>query len=128
MIYSKQRELILTAVRERADHPTAEEVYALLKPENPNLSLGTVYRNLNQLSGAGLLKKVTLSESADRFDGNVQEHYHMVCKRCGHVADIPLPGDIASTLQNTAAPEGWESFFECRILFYGLCKQCALKA
>jgi len=125
MIYSKQRELILAAVRDHSDHPTAEEVYALLKPENPNLSLGTVYRNLNQLSKAGMLKKVTLPESADRFDDNLEEHYHMVCRHCGHVTDIPLSEGVLETLQNAAAPKGWKSFSEFRILLYGLCGKCA---
>ena len=57
MIYSKQRELILKAVLENRVHPTADAVFSFLKPDHPELSLATVYRNLNQLAKNGLLIK-----------------------------------------------------------------------
>ena len=78
MKYSKQRELIYEAVLQNPVHPTADNVYTLIREENPNVSLGTVYRNLNLLSDNGLLRKIAMPNAPDRFDGRIDEHYHMI--------------------------------------------------
>ena len=83
MNFSRQREIIYEQVRNFPVHPTAEEVYRALKNDNPNLSLGTVYRNLNQLSEAGMLLKIPIADGSDRFDGRADRHYHMICEKCG---------------------------------------------
>lgn len=90
MKYSKQRELILQTVRENPVHPTADFVYHFLKKEHPNLSLGTVYRNLNLLSENGDIKKICIPNARDRFDGRMDRHYHMVCRECAQVLDVEL--------------------------------------
>lgn len=126
MVYSKQRELILKTVLMHRIHPTADAVFALLKPEHPELSLATVYRNLNQLAKGGLLQKVAVPSGADHFDGTLEPHYHMICEECGAMVDIPseyVPEFDAEVGERTG----------CRInshtiLFYGVCKQCASSA
>ena len=92
MKYSRQRELILNTVLEHNVHPTADYVYSFLRKDNPNLSLGTVYRNLSLLAENGTIRKISIPNGSDRFDGCMHEHYHMVCERCGGVYDIELDG------------------------------------
>lgn len=91
MRYSRQRESICRVVSESHEHPTANMVYEILKPELPHLSLGTVYRNLNQLCDAGRLLKIALPDGSCRFDGTLRDHSHIVCQVCGQVADVMLP-------------------------------------
>lgn len=90
MKFSKQREMILNQVRMFPIHPTADQVYTALKADNPNLSLGTVYRNLNLLSEMGELLKIRIADGSDRFDGRTDRHYHMVCDKCSRVFDVEL--------------------------------------
>ncbi len=79
--YSRQRELIYKTVIENKVHPTAEFVYNYLKKDNPQLSLGTVYRNLQQLSDNGEINRLSIPNQPDRFDGVIEEHYHAVCEK-----------------------------------------------
>ncbi|MBQ9946760.1 MAG: transcriptional repressor [Oscillospiraceae bacterium] len=71
-------------------HPTADQVYTALKQYNPNLSIGTVYRNINKLSEMGMLIKIKIADGSDRFDGRTDLHYHMVCDKCSQVYDVEL--------------------------------------
>ena len=86
--YSHQREMIFNHVKNFPVHPTADEVYTALKKENPGLSLGTVYRNLNLLSELGQLKKIHIDSAKDRFDARTDPHGHLLCTKCGRVFDI----------------------------------------
>lgn len=88
--YSRQRELIYKTVMENRVHPTAEFVYNYLKKDNPQLSLGTVYRNLQQLSDNGEISRLSIPNQPDRFDGIIEEHYHAVCEKCGKIYDIHI--------------------------------------
>ena len=76
---SRQREAIQQCLMGRRDHPTAETVYLSIKDEFPNISLGTVYRNLSLLSDLGEVQKITVSGGPDRFDADVSQHYHFLC-------------------------------------------------
>lgn len=91
MKYSKQREMIFKAVQNLKTHPTADEIYTLLKEKNPNISLGTVYRNLNVLSDMGKIKKIRISVGSDRFDFRIDNHFHLICEDCGEVCDVEIP-------------------------------------
>lgn len=79
---SKQRESIKKFLISRYDHPTAETVYMNIKEEFPNISLGTVYRNLSLLADIGEIQKLSTGIGPDRFDGNPKPHYHFICKEC----------------------------------------------
>ena len=119
--HSRQRDAILNELRSRFDHPTAEELYFSLKKELPNLSLGTVYRNLSTMAEDGIIMKIE-GDGADRFDGNSANHYHFRCEKCGKVTDIymPLFEDIENQAQNFA--DG--TITSHRIVFSGVCKGC----
>jgi Fur family peroxide stress response transcriptional regulator len=95
-------------------------VYQTLKPQHPKLSLGTVYRNLNQMADAGLI--VRMPFRVDRYDGDISNHAHFCCEGCGRVFDLPMPEDHgdASAL---CAQHGFSLVRETRI-FYGLCQPC----
>ena len=119
--YSRQRELIYQSVRASRAHPTAEMVYAALKPIHPNLSLGTVYRNLHLLSDEG--KLVRMPFPVERFDGDLHPHSHFCCEKCGAVSDVELPYD--GTLDEQAAKLLGHEVDRHSVVFYGLCGDCA---
>ena len=83
MKHSKQRDAIMEYLKSSHEHPTADTVYAALRKDHPNISLGTVYRNLALLSELGEINKLSTGNGPDRFDGDVHPHYHFVCKKCG---------------------------------------------
>ncbi|MEA5135649.1 MAG: transcriptional repressor [Candidatus Fimivivens sp.] len=121
MNYSKQRELIIDVLRHTDEHPTAETVYRTLKGQYPRLSLATVYRNLNQLCETGVIRKLHVADSPDRFDGNVEPHYHLCCKSCKKVIDITVP---KSAWRSLIPGEEKHSIEGCDVIFYGTCNLC----
>ena len=74
----------------RKDHPTADVIYSNLKQQDPNLSLGTVYRNLTLLSDMGEILRLRVGDGVDHFDADTSEHYHFVCTECGSVIDLDM--------------------------------------
>ncbi|MEW6532249.1 MAG: transcriptional repressor [Thermodesulfobacteriota bacterium] len=119
---TKQRRLILEELLKTKSHPSADEVYRMVRERLPNISLGTVYRNLELLSESGLILKLELSGVAKRFDGTVEDHYHVRCVQCGQVRDVevsPLP-EIEAAVQDAS---GYEIFAH-RLEFRGLCPLC----
>ena len=89
--YSRQREAIKRFLMTRTDHPTADTVYVNIKKEFPNISLGTVYRNLSLLASIGEICKISCGDNSDHFDPNTKPHYHFYCRHCGSVQDIHIP-------------------------------------
>lgn len=123
--YSRQREFIKTNLMNRYDHPTAETVYLDVKIEFPNISLGTVYRNLSLLTELGEIQKISTGLGPDRFDGNPAPHYHFLCKNCGCVMDIDLENQDNL---DAAASDVFPGIIEGHsVQFYGLCPECAKK-
>lgn len=117
--FSRQRELIYDTVRASRAHPTAEMVYTALKEKHPNLSLGTVYRNLHLLSAEGRLRRMPFP--VERFDGDLHPHNHFCCERCGKVTDMALPYDPQL---DRAAREELGAVSHHATVFYGLCPAC----
>ena len=121
--YSRQRESIENFLANRYDHPTAETVYQNIREEFPNISLGTVYRNLNLLAEIGKIQKISTGIGPDRFDGNTKPHYHFVCSHCGCVMDLSVSGlehiNILAGQDFDGAIEGHVTYF------YGKCPACA---
>lgn len=126
MRYSHQRERIFRAVMESCEHPTANMVYEQLKTDMPRLSLGTVYRNLNQLADAGRLKKIPLADGSCRFDKTREAHSHIVCELCGTVADVHLPSFQA--LEQTIETETDFILRSYDVVLRGVCKRCKQSA
>lgn len=120
--YSRQRELIYDVLLHSREHPTAEMVYKLLKPEHPSLSLGTVYRNLNQLVEEGTI--ASLPFSVERFDANTEPHAHFVCKACKSVYDI-MAIDYDFSLDGEAGEKSGHTIDQHMLIFYGACKACS---
>lgn len=125
MNFSRQREIIYNQVMNFPTHPTAEEVYTALKQENPNLSLGTVYRNLNQLSEAGMLLKIPIADGSDRFDGRTDRHYHMICEKCSRVFDVEL--DCLDTIPQTVMEAEGHRITRVTLNLKGICAACLAK-
>lgn len=125
MKYSRQRELIHHTVLQNAIHPTADMVYTMVRAIEPNISLGTVYRNLNLLSDQGLLKKISVPNASDHFDGRVDDHNHILCEKCGQVFDIDL-GDM-SILDEKINKESDFVITGYEVLLTGICPECQAK-
>ncbi|MBN1553062.1 transcriptional repressor [bacterium] len=85
---SHQREVILEELRQMTSHPTADDIYQLVRKRIARISLGTVYRNLELLSRHGLIRKLHIAGNQMRFDGSMQPHFHIICERCFRVEDI----------------------------------------
>jgi len=92
MRYSHQRELIKEIVCSTNSHPNTDWVYSKVKKSIPNISLGTVYRNLKQLNAAGIIRTIYDGKIA-RYDWNKDPHDHLKCSECGELIDIQLPAD-----------------------------------
>lgn len=118
--YSRQRELIYQTLMETDQHPTAEMVYHWLKPTNPNLSLGTVYRNLNLLADEGTISR--MSFPVERYDANTQPHAHLKCQTCGKVYDIHLAHDQG--ICDKAIMQSGHQIVGYDLTFQGECVHC----
>lgn len=122
MKYSKQRELIYEQLKSNPIHPTAEEVYLQLKTHHPNISLATVYRNLNKLAESSIIKKIQGLDASDRFDHNTHEHYHFICEKCRRVYDVNL--ELLSYINDKVKDHNIKSF---DLLLKGICNNCKEK-
>lgn len=121
--YSRQREAIKNFLLHRFDHPTAETVYTNLKEDFPNISLGTVYRNLSLLAEIGEIQKLSTGIGPDRFDGNTDPHYHFICNVCGSVLDLEVGG---LDHINILAGQDFDGEIEGhQVHFYGKCPNCS---
>ena len=119
---SKQRNRILEMLRSTDNHPTADWLYQQLKNEFPDLSFGTVYRNLAQLIEQGLVKKIHFGSTFDRFEANTQPHYHLICESCGKIIDFEMP--IYKDINNQAKKLTSFTIFHHKIEFFGRCEDC----
>ncbi|MGL4537925.1 MAG: Fur family transcriptional regulator [Cetobacterium somerae] len=125
MKFSKQRELILNYILNSHEHLTADTIYADLKKDNPELSLGTVYRNLTKLTEIGAIKKVSLPNQVDKFDKNLEPHAHFICDECGSITDINIP-EVDKFLNKISKDEDI-SIRKYDITLNGTCKKCKSK-
>lgn len=125
--YSRQRASIRDYLIHTHEHPTADTVYLHVRKEFPNISLGTVYRNLNLLADMGEALKITTPNGGDRFDGRTDPHYHMTCTCCGNVFDLELPPEHRLKI-NHLANEYYDGQIDSHsITFSGTCPHCLEK-
>lgn len=120
---SRKRQAMLDLLLSSREHPTAEMLYNLLKPDYPELSLGTVYRNLSVLAEDGMVISVGTVGGQERYDANTAPHPHFVCRNCLRVIDLELP-DTVSGMYNSV-----EHDYNCSCEGYslslsGLCDCC----
>lgn len=123
--FSRQRQLILDTVRSLDCHPTADDIYSIVKHSIPAISLGTVYRNLNVLVEEGLVQKVSIGKMTERYDSRLEPHYHMICLKCGRVVDVPLTYE--HEIDTKANHCGDHKIVGHEIVFSGICADCRKK-
>ena len=120
---SRKREAMLAALRATTEHPTAEMLYNTLKPEYPELSLGTVYRNLSVLAEEGLVVSVAHVNGQERYDARTEPHAHFVCRGCRRVLDVFLP-DVVSALYGEVDVRFGFLTEGHTLTLHGLCDRC----
>ena len=123
--YSRQREAIKDFLMTRNDHPTADVVYSNVRTEFPNISLGTVYRNLTLLADLGEIARLRVGDGVDHFDADTSPHYHFVRSDCGSVIDLEM--DSIDSINQTAARNFDGQIAGHITYFYGLCPHCKEK-
>ena len=121
--YSKKREAMLELLQSTTAHPSAEWVYQQMKQTYPDISLGTVYRNLAQFKQQGRIASVGCFNGVERFDATVEPHVHFVCTNCGQVQDLHHL-QVPSQLCEDAAKETRATVCQCQLTFTGLCGTC----
>lgn len=118
---TKQKALVLETVQEHRDHPTADMIYVDVRKKNNKVSKGTVYRNLNELSRLDKVNQLKVP-GADRFDLRVDNHYHILCTKCGIVEDVNI--DYSDALNREAEKVSGYIVTKHRTLFEGICPKC----
>ena len=122
----RKRDAILSYLRSTDVHPSADMVFARLKPEIPDLSLGTVYRNLSMFRQQGVIASIGTVNGIERFDGNTNPHVHFICSGCDAVIDmhhLSVPSELTQTAQCQIGGE----VETCSLTFTGRCAQCTKK-
>ncbi len=117
--------MILEEVRKSKSHPTADDVYRLVRRRLPRISLGTVYRNLDVLARHGLIQSLGDVGPRRRYDGTVEEHCHVRCVSCGRVDDVD--GEMPGVLEDWARDAAGYEVQSCRLSLAGLCPECAAR-
>lgn len=125
MKYSKQRELILQTLQQNVVHPSADYIYAILRQSEPNISLATVYRNLNQLAEMNIIRKMTGIDGSTRYDHNTHKHYHFICSKCNKVYDVDY--EVSPDLVADIAAQTGLNVESCEIALKGICPECVTK-
>jgi len=120
---TKQRKLILKELSKLKTHPTAEEIFLLVKKQQPSISLGTVYRNLNFLKKQNKILELSLEKNFNRYDANIHKHYHFYCNKCKKIFDIEQLS-ILEKLKNELYNKINFQVINYNINFYGYCKKC----
>ena len=119
----RKRDAILSCLRSSKAHPSAETLFAQLKPQIPDLSMGTVYRNLNLFKAQGLAISVATVGGVERFDGNTDPHVHFICDGCGAVIDLEamqMPESLIGAAENCCGGQ----VTGCSLSFNGKCPDC----
>lgn len=118
---TRQRAVILEELRKVTSHPTADELYGLVRGRLPRISLGTVYRNLDFLTETGEILKLEAAGSTKRFDGNTAWHQHVRCTHCGRIGDVMTPRTPPGI--DGLHAEGF-AITGARVEYDGVCERC----
>lgn len=122
---TRQRKIILEELQNVKSHPTADELFIMVRSRLPKVSLATVYRNLEIMSECGIIRKLESSGRQKRFDGTAELHNHIRCVECGRVDDLDITP--VKQLDDISSPEnGYQVLGYC-LEFYGICRQCQTK-
>lgn len=122
----RKRSAILSYLQSTNAHPSAEAIYTDLKPQIPDLSMATVYRNLTKFRQEGMVQCVATVKGVERFDGNTDPHVHFICRHCDAVIDLHEM-HLPDTLQSQAQTLVGGRVESCCLSFTGLCRECQTK-
>lgn len=120
-----QRHAILHYLMSSLQHPTADEIYKALSDTFPNMSVATVYNNLRLFREAGLVRELTYGDASSRFDANMDDHYHIICQKCGHITDFDYP--VLTQVEKSASELTGYQVDTHRLEIYGTCPICQEK-
>lgn len=120
---SKKRDAMLALLRQTSCHPSADWVYQRMKAAYPDLSLGTVYRNLSHLCARGMVRRVGTVNGQERYDGFLEPHSHFICNRCGAIMDLPEQPPGPGYLDAVGVQYGFRAE-GCEFIVRGLCGHC----
>lgn len=117
-----QRHAILSHLLDSKTHPSADEIYRSLEEKFPSMSVATIYNNLKVFVESGLVRELTYGDDASRFDGDMSDHYHAICERCGRIADFEYPP--LHQVEQAASQETGFVIYRHRMEVYGVCQGC----
>lgn len=126
MRLTNQRQVIIEELKKVTSHPTANEVFDMVRKRLPRIGLGTVYRNLDLLSDRGIIKKLEVGGEQKRFDGDTSPHYHIRCINCNRVDDIFI--ERHKDLEKSAASCCNFKILDHHVQFSGICSKCLPEA
>lgn len=118
--YSRKRQAIYDLMCSTNEHPTAEWIYSKLKPNYPDLSIGTVYRNIKLLENNGLVKSVAVVNGCERYDAFTDPHSHFVCRNCYKIIDVFVNFDTFPIVKI----KGAKRIETQHLIYYGICDDC----
>lgn len=121
--HSKQRDAIMDVLTNTRSHPTAAWIFDQIKTRFKNLSMGTIYRNLNILVEQGKVKRLDAGSTFDRYEANIGDHYHFICEKCGRVIDVDVPFNLS--LHDIVGKDIAAEVKSHRMDFYGICAECS---
>lgn len=120
---TRSRKAILEVLSATRCHPTADEVYELVRERMPRVSLGTVYRNLDVLAREGMIRTLATAGEQRRYDGITEHHHHIQCRVCGRVDDVDFRP--AESLESGVRDRRGYDVRGYRLCFVGVCEECA---
>ncbi|HCT0343476.1 TPA: peroxide-responsive transcriptional repressor PerR [Staphylococcus pseudintermedius] len=117
-----QRQAILNFLIKAESHPTADEIYQSLSPDFPSISVAMIYNNLKVFKKTGIVKELTYGDASSRFDFDTQNHYHVICEKCGKIVDFhyPLLHEVEQLAQHVTEFDVTHH----RMEIYGVCQSC----
>ena len=125
--YSRQREALMKCLEGRRDHPTADVLFQSLWEEDPKISLATVYRNLNLLTNAGKIRKISCGDGTEHYDFVTDDHSHFICKECGKIIDLTMHPSSRTLRRYAENNEEISTIEGHSLILYGYCKTCQEK-
>ncbi|MBB3071269.1 Fur family peroxide stress response transcriptional regulator [Paenibacillus baekrokdamisoli] len=118
-----QRHAILSFLMNSMTHPTADEIYKSLSPAFPSMSVATIYNNLRLFVDAGFVRELTYGDDSSRFDADLSEHYHAICRSCGTIVDFDYPP--LTEVETEASRQTGFKVEGHRMEVYGQCAECS---
>ena len=115
-----QKNIVLNSIKSTKLHPTAKTLYEMIKKDNPTIGQATVYRNLNDLVNTGKVKLIP-NVNSNHFDGDISNHNHFICNRCGNIIDI---FDDNNTIDKKLEKKYMFDIYDISVIYNGICKDC----